>query len=49
MADDLVGLGVRVGARVPARPPEVAARQPRFVDIDDMVALAVDREHLLGV
>ena len=36
-------------ARIPARAPEVGTRQPCLVDVDNVVALVVDREHLLGV
>ena len=42
MTYDLVGLRVGVVARVPARAPEVGTRQPCLVDVDDVVALAVD-------
>ena len=49
MAYDLVGLWVGVFARIPAIAPKIGTRQPCFVDINNMVALAVDWEHLLGV
>ena len=33
----------------PAPPPEVTLRDPGLVDVHDVLALAVDLEHLLGV
>lgn len=36
-------------ASVPTCAPEVRARQPRLINVDDMIALCVDCEHLLSV
>ena len=49
MTYDLIRLGVGVVAGVPARTPEVGTRKPRLVDVDHVIALAIYREHLLGV
>ena len=49
MANYLFGLRVGVVSCVPTSSSEVGTRQPCFVDIDHVVTLVVDREHLLGV
>ena len=47
MAHDLLWLRVCVIASVPAGAPEVGTWNPCLVDVNDVVALAVDLQHFL--
>ena len=48
MTHDLFSLRVGVVSSVPASPSKVSAWQPRFVNVNHVVALAVDLKHLLS-